>query len=92
MNCRMLARGIIPVIMAGVALALTACASAPPRELSILEAIDAQAYSTSFNTGSQSCAGPDVARVCVKSARLEKSRECSCADRFSIKDGKPTRF
>jgi len=92
MNARMLARGIVPVIMTGVALALTACASTPPRELSILEAINAQGYSRGFNMSPQSCAGPDVASVCVKSTRLEKSRECSCADRFSIKDGKLNRF
>lgn len=92
MNGRIFARGIVPVILSGVALALTACASAPPRELSILEAIDAQGYNRGLSLSSQSCAGPDVASVCVKSTRLEKSGNCSCADRYSIKDGKPNRF
>jgi hypothetical protein len=80
------------MIVSGIALALSACASAPPRELSILEAIDAQSSSRGFSMGPQSCAGLDTASVCVKSSRLEKSRECSCADLFSITDGKILRF
>ncbi len=88
MNGRMLTRGIAPVIMSGIALALTACATAPPRELSILEAIDAQR----FSMGPQSCAALDAATVCVQSTRLDKSKECSCADRYSLREGKLFRF
>ena len=92
MTGRMLTRAIAPVILSGIALALSACASAPPREVSILDAIDAQASHQRFNMGPQSCAALDTASVCVKSTRLEKGRECACTDRNSITDGTFFRF
>jgi hypothetical protein len=92
MNPKMLTRAIAPLILSGIALALSACASAPPHELSILEAINAQASSQRFNMGPQSCAAIDTASVCVKSTRLDKGKDCACTDRHSITDGTFFRF
>jgi hypothetical protein len=89
MNGRMLARRIAPLVLAGVVLALTGCATSSPRELSILEAIDTQ---QGFNAGPQSCAALDAATVCVQSMRFDRSKECGCADRYSISEGKLFRF
>ena len=88
MSGKVLTRRIAPVITACAALALAACATAPPREQSILDAIDAQG----FNLGPQSCAALDAAAICTKSTRLDKGRKCGCADRNSIADGRPIRF
>jgi hypothetical protein len=92
MNGKMLTRVIAPLILSGIALALSACASTPPQELSILDAINAQKSSQRFNMGPQSCAAIDTASVCVKSTRLEQGRECACTDRNSITDGTFRRF
>jgi hypothetical protein len=88
MNGRMLIRGFVRATLVGITLSLTACATAPPQELSIIEAINDQG----FTMGPQSCAALDAATVCVKSTRLDKDKSCSCADRYQLSDGKLLRF
>ena len=84
MNGRMLIRGIALC----VTLALAACATAPPQEVSILDAMG-EARSTARP---MSCAALDAATVCVQSSRLDRTRNCGCADRQSITDGRAFGF
>jgi hypothetical protein len=89
MNGRKLTRGIIRAAILGVAVALSACATAPPpQELSILDAVADQHSSM----GRQSCAALNAATVCVKSTRLDQNKKCGCADRQAITDGTVFQF
>jgi hypothetical protein len=69
-----------------IALTLVGCAAAPPQELSILDAMQAG------STKPLSCAALDAATFCVKSSRLDRSKDCSCVDRQSVYDGRQFRF
>ena len=79
MNGRMLTRAIALCIT----LAVSACATAPPQELSILDAMSARSMS-----GPLSCAAMDAATVCVQTTRLGKDKNCGCVDRREIAGGK----
>ena len=77
MNGRKLTREVARIAVLSLAGALTACAHAPAtQEMSILEAIEGQRPSL----GPASCAALNVAAVCEKSTRLERGRNCVCAD------------
>jgi hypothetical protein len=78
MNRRTLTRGFALCI----ALALTACASAPSQELSILDAMAAQPMNKPL-----ACAGMNAATMCVKSTRIGKYKNCGCVDRRELTGG-----
>jgi pectin methylesterase-like acyl-CoA thioesterase len=66
----------------GFAVALSACATAPPQELSILDAMSPHSLGRP-----QSCEAMNTATVCIQTMRLSKNKSCSCADRRAISDG-----
>ena len=78
MNSRTLTRGLALCIT----LALAACATTPPQEHSILDAMAEQSLSKPL-----SCAAMNAATVCMKSSRLDRNKNCACADRHSIANG-----
>ena len=83
MNGRMLIRGIAIC----VALALTACATPPPQEMSILDTMGARSTARPM-----SCAALDAATVCVQASRLDRTKSCGCVERQAITDGSAFRF
>jgi hypothetical protein len=83
MNRRTLTCGIAVCIT----LILAGCASAPSQELSILDAMQAGSSSKPL-----SCAALDAATFCVKSSRLDRSKDCSCVERQSVYDGRQFKF
>jgi hypothetical protein len=68
-----------------IAVTLAGCASAPPQEMSILDAMAAR------STGKPlSCAAMDAATLCVQTSRLDKRKSCSCVGRQQLIDGNPS--
>jgi hypothetical protein len=65
-----------------ITLALTACATAPKQEMSILDAMAAGSMSQPL-----SCAAMDAATLCVKATRLSKTKDCGCVGRQEIANG-----
>ena len=85
MKGRPLARGIAIC----TALAVAGCATAPPQELSILDAMNAR---PTLSGRPMSCAALDAATMCVQSSRLDRTKDCGCVDRQSITDGRAFSF
>lgn len=67
----------------GLTLCLAGCATAPPQESSILDAISSQSMSHP-----QSCSAMGATTVCMQTMRLNKNKTCGCVDRQQISDGK----
>jgi hypothetical protein len=79
---RKLKRASAWVLAAGLGAVLSACATPPPQQLSILEAMSAQSLSHP-----QSCEASNAATVCVQTMRLSRNKNCGCADRRAIAEG-----
>src|SRR5690606_4185865 len=84
MNGRTLIRCIA---IAAVTLATGACTTAPPEKMSILDVM-----ATGASSGTMSCAALDAATLCVKGARLDRSKKCGCVDKGAITDGQAFSF
>jgi len=84
---RVMAPLVAPVVTFGLAatliVSLGGCATAPRKEVSILDAVAAQ---SSMNPP-QSCAAMNAATVCVQTMRLSKNKSCGCVDRGAISEG-----
>ncbi|MEJ0036693.1 MAG: hypothetical protein WDO68_11490 [Gammaproteobacteria bacterium] len=86
MNGKKLTRGVARIAVLSVAGLLAACAHTPrSREMSILDALDNQRSSL----GPASCAALNAAAVCEKSTRLDRGRNCGCADPRAFASGRP---
>jgi hypothetical protein len=75
-------RTLICGIAVCITLTLAGCAAAPPQELSILDAMQAGPSSKPL-----SCSALGAGTFCVKSSRLDRSRDCSCVDRQAVSNG-----
>jgi hypothetical protein len=78
-SARVIALGLV----LSVPMFLTGCATAPPTQLSILDAM-----ADSSTRQPQSCAARNGATVCVQTMRLNRVKDCSCVDRRQFMDGR----
>jgi hypothetical protein len=68
-----------------IAVTLAGCATTPPQEMSILDAVAARSMSQPL-----SCAAMDAATLCVQTSRLDKRKSCSCVGRQQLINGSPS--